>query len=571
MQAAQPNLAQEQHGINKGILERFLKDPNAIWMREMRQSARLGRTPWILFAVTLVIALLVCSIGGIAAATSSSPASIGGGLFQVFFSLAYLVVVLVGPTVAANSIASEREGKTWEAVLLTGLTPKKITRGKFMAAYTTIALYIVVLAPVGALSFLFGGVTATEVVVAFLFLFFLAGLGVAFGLAVSSLMSSLRGAIVVTLMLAIVIGPMLYFFFGFLCSFAIHKLWPEVPEAFPVWLPLAYSRAKFGAEYMAFLLAIPLLLILMPAWFLYEVTVSNLTGDADDRSSGIKRWFAVCTPLMAIACALPSVVVPEDEGKMILCIFGQSIFVMHLTFCALLFAFEPPGPSRRVRIHWEREKAGFLKRFFGPGLTKTSLMATAMGIAGLLFIAFVDIGALLVWGTGLKKDTYTAQMFVFAIYSAPFFLFLMGLTAWLRSRGNSPWIARLIASAILFLILAGPWIVAAIGGILSRGSSDDWIVIAAPSPFYVFYMLSHIDRASPTTDMPVVLFGLAAGFMWGMAGLMLLTFSARRCAKQVREYDAAIAQAEAALKAEEEHLAAQELQQQQQQQPPQPA
>jgi hypothetical protein len=183
-------------------------------------------------------------------------------------------------------------------------------------------------------------------------------------------------------------------------------------------------------------------------------------------------------------------------------------------------------------------------------------MATVMGITGLLFIAFVDIAALMIWGTGAKKDTYTAQMFVFAIYAAPFFLFLVGLTSWLRSRGNSPWIARLIASAILFLILAGPWIVAAIGGILARGSgsSDDWIVIAAPSPFYVFYMLSHIDKASPTTDMPVVLFGLACGFMWGLLGLMLLTFAARRCAKQVREYDAAIAQAEAALKAEEEHL-----------------
>jgi hypothetical protein len=57
----------------------------------------------------------------------------------------------------------------------------------------------VVLAPVGALSFLFGGVTATEVVVAFAFLFVLAALAVAFGLGVSSLMSSLRGAIVVTL------------------------------------------------------------------------------------------------------------------------------------------------------------------------------------------------------------------------------------------------------------------------------------------------------------------------------------------------------------------------------------
>src|SRR3954471_10004928 len=110
--------------------------PNAIWMREMRQSARLARTPWVLFALTLVLSLLMCSIGGIAATTNTAPAVIGQTLFQTFFSLAYLVVILVGPAVAANSIASEREGRTWEAVLLTGLRPKEIARGKFLAAYT---------------------------------------------------------------------------------------------------------------------------------------------------------------------------------------------------------------------------------------------------------------------------------------------------------------------------------------------------------------------------------------------------------------------------------------------------
>src|ERR1019366_6218047 len=260
-QRARANLLRGHEGrspvTSPGLVERFLRDPNAIWMREMRQSARLARRPWVLFALTLTLGLLMCSIGGLAAASDTTPATIGGALFQVFFSIAYLVVVLVGPAVAANGVASEREGRTWEAVLLTGLRPKDVARGKFMAAYTTIALYIVVLAPVGALSFLFGGVTATEVVVAFVFLFLVAGLTVAFGLAVSSLMSSLRGAIVVTLMLAILIGPVLYFIFGFGASFGIHKLWNEVPEAFPIWLPLAYSRGTLGLEYVLLLLAVP--------------------------------------------------------------------------------------------------------------------------------------------------------------------------------------------------------------------------------------------------------------------------------------------------------------------------
>ena len=539
------------------LFDRLFADPNAIWMREMRQSARLGRTPWILFALTLTISLLMCSIGGIAAAENTSPANIGEVLFQAFFSVAYFVVIIVGPTVAANSVASEREGKTWEAVLLTGLTPKEIARGKFLAAYTTIALYIVVLAPVGALSFLFGGVTATEVVVAFLFLFMVAALGVAFGLAVSSLMASLRGAIVVTLMLAICIGPTLYSIFGFGCSFAMHKVWNEVPEAFPIWLPLAYSRASFGAEYFALLIALPILLIIVPAWFLYEATISNLTGEADDRSSGLKRWFLVSTPLVAMACAVPSLIAEVDDDRSGWAIAGVSAFGTYATFCALLFAFEPAGPSRRVRVHWERTGAGALKRFFGPGLMKSSVLVAVLGFLGMIAIAAIDAVFLEALGTTASKEMHLEQIFVYTAYASLFFVFVTGLTAWFRARNNSPWVSRLIASAILILIAAGPWVVAAIGGALVNTHDKDWLVIASPSPFFAFTMVGWLDRAS-TETAPVIACGLGCAMIWGFVGIGLLIGSARRCARTVRVHDGAIAQAEAALLAEDEAGAATE-------------
>jgi ABC-type transport system involved in multi-copper enzyme maturation permease subunit len=532
----------------RGWIARMIRDPNAIWMREMRQSSRLGRTPWILFALTLSISLLMCSIGGLASAEHAAPAQLGGALFQVFFSIAYLVVVIVGPAVAANSIASEREGKTWEAVLLTGLSPKEIARGKFLAAYTTIALYIVVLAPVGALSFLFGGVTAVEVVVAFGFLFLIAGLAVAFGLAVSSLMSSLRGAIVVTLMLAICIGPFLYSTFGFGASFAIHREWSEVPEAFPIWLPLAYSRATFGIEYVLFLLVLPLLLVIVPAWFLYEATISNLTGEADDRSTGLKRWFACCTPLLAAACVLPSLLSDSDSDRVGFAITGLVSFALHLGFSSMLFTAEPPGPSRRVRIHWTRSKAGALRRFFGPGLTKTSLLVMLIGVLGMVGIAAVTIAGIEILGSGYDKTTKVLEVFVFAAYATPFFVFVVGLNSWIRARGNSPWIARLISGGVLFLIAAGPWVVAAIGGVLLRAEDKDWIIVGSPSPFYAFVMVGAVDSTRHLLTIPA---GLACAMGWGALGLALLAAAGRRCHKVVQQHDAAVAQAEAALDAEE--------------------
>jgi hypothetical protein len=363
-------------------------------------------------------------------------------------------------------------------------------------------------------------------------------------------MTSLRAAIVVTLVLAILIGPVLYGIFGSLCSIGIHAMWNEVPEGIPIWLPLAFSRAKFGIEYVVFLIVLPLLLVAIPAWFLYEVTVSNLTGDADDRSTGLKKWFSICTPLLAIVSAVPSLVAPDDDVRRTLGICGMIFFSVHLGFSAMLFAFEPPGPSRRVRIHWARDRAGFFTRFFGPGLGKSSFLVTSFGFIGVLSTAFAEIFRIY-WSagaSGARTDEYVHQLLFFAMYAAGFFVYLTGLTAWLRSRGNSPWIARLIASAIVFLVSAGPWIVAAIGGVLAQ--KEGWIV-ASPSPFYVFYMLDWIGSTHAGHEMPIVEAGVICSFFWGLLGLILLSLAARKCAVVVAQHDAAVAQAEAALREEE--------------------
>lgn len=547
----------------RGLLSRVFGEPNAIWMREMPQAARLRRTPWVIFGLTLAISLLMCSIGGIAASENTSPATLGGGLFQSFFSIAYFVVIIVGPAVAANSVASEREGKTWEAVQLTGLHPKDIARGKFMAAYTTIALYIVALAPVGALPFLFGGVTPVEVVVAFVFLFLVAGLAVAFGLALSSLMASSRGAIVVTLILAIVIGPALYMLFGFSASFAVHKAWGDIPEAFPIWLPLAYSRVPFGVEYVAALVVAPLLLVLVPAWFLYEVTVANLTNDTDDRSSGLRRWFFVCAPLLALACAVPSAVSKNEGDHVGWAVVGLTTFGTFAGFCALLFAFEPPGPTRRVRVTWQRAQTGVVRRAFGPGLMKASMMALVFGVCGMVAIAAIDMAALTLRPpSGIlpgKLEAGLSQMFGYGAYGALFFVFALGLTTWLRARGSTPWVARLVSSSVLFLIAAGPWVVAAIAGAMSGSHDEEWLLVAAPSPCFAFYMLKHIDEVASgfgSPNIPVVQAGLACAAVWGVLGLGLMGFAGRRTRRVVREQDEQFAQADAALRAEDEALAA---------------
>lgn len=526
---------------------RLLGEPNPIWIRELKQAARLARTPIILLVLAVLMTLLVASIGGIVA-RDIAPAKTGVILFQVFFSLAYFVVALVGPAVAANSIASEREGRTWEAVLLTGIPPGEIARGKFLAAYTAISMYVVMLAPVGALPFLFGGITAMEVVIAFLFLFLIALLSVAFGLAISSKMASLRAALLVTLLLAFPLSLSLFSAGGTGLSYAAHLAWPEVPEGPPIWLPVAYQRAPLGLDYVLFLVLLPIAAIVVPAWFLYQVTVANLTSESDDRSSGLKTWFAACTPVVAAAVAVPAFSMNPPE-RLAASIAGMCAMLSFLTFCVFLFAGDPVGPSRRVEVTWARSRASRLRRFFGPGVTRSAYLLLAAGVPAVA--ALWAVGHRLLLGASLgTPEVQMRQLQYFAVYALAFYVFLVGLGAFLRARIAAPMVARVLLLTLLFSIAVGPWIVAVIAGLVTElSASESALLMAAPSPFYAFLMISKATLGDPG---PVVVAGHTAAAAWVAIGLGLLAAARSRCAALIAQREAALAVTDALLAQEDE-------------------
>jgi hypothetical protein len=524
---------------------RLRDDPNPVWMRELRQAARLQRTPVILAVVTAMMTLLMASIGGVASVTAE-PAKVGMALFHTFFSLAFFGVTWFGPAVAASTIASERSGRTWEALTLTGLGPSSIARGKFAASLTYICLYLVMLAPVGALPFVFGGVTATEVISAFALLFLFAVLSVAFGLSISSKFASPAAAIVVTLLVAVPLSILVYLGLGVSLSFGVHELWPSVARGAPVWLPTAYVRADFGVDYVAFLVLAPLALLAPPAWFLYEVTVANMSGISDDRSSGIRRWFLVCCPAVAVVAFVPALVVATDQWMA--AAWAMSLLLLLLTFAAFVFVAEPLGPSRRVRVHWERARAGRLQRYLGPGLMRAVLLLVLLGLAslGAQMLGGVAI-ELATGGAGSTEDAF--RTLAFGGYLAAFLLFLAGLAAWTRAHARSAAVPRLLLVAALFLALIGPWIAMAIAGVVSDAGGAA-IVVAAPSPTFVFRMLSAFDPSDPQRRL-VLVAGAACASAWALLGAGLLVAAKVRARKVIVEHEAAVRRLEAWLWEEE--------------------
>jgi hypothetical protein len=484
----------------------------------MRQAARLTRTPLILATMTTIAGLVVSAVGG-AASTSAAPAEVGMVLFQTFFSLAFAVVAWVGPGVSALTIVSERTSRTWEAIVLTGLSPRSIAVGKFLASLSYIGLYLTALAPVGALPFLFGGVTAVEVATAFVLIAVFGALSVGFGLAVSSGARSPSISLIVALPLAVAASMFTYFGLGMGLSFGAHALFPAVADGTPVWLPTAYARADFGREYFAYLVVVPATVTAILAGFFFEATVANLSDPSDDRTSGLKRWFLLSSlALVAMGLFLP-MPAPSDRWIYSIAALGSSWLLS--VFCLFVLAADPRAPSRRVRALWEREKAGPLRRFAGPGVGRTALLLVLTTTACQAVLAGGGVFYELHGGSGTKE--HAESIALFAAYGTCFFGFLCGFLAFVRSRDGARFAPRASLSLAIFAAFAGPLFVVAILGVTAF-SFETAAFIGAPSPLYVFAMIGDLES---TMHHDAVHAGVIAMLAWAALGAVLALRGAR--------------------------------------------
>jgi hypothetical protein len=400
------------------------------------------------------------------------------------------------------------------------------------------------LAPVGVLPFLFGGVTATEVFTAFVLLFWFAVLSVAFGLSISSKFSTPAVAIVVTLLVAIPLSITVYVTLGPLLSMAVHELWPSVPDGPPVWLPTAYVRADFGLQYLALLVLCPVAAVALPAWLLYEVTLANMAGPSDDRSSGLRRWFAVSAPVVCVLCLLPGVIARVVEWQLV----GTSCFIAFLLFAAFLFLGEPLGPSRRVRVHWQRSAASFRTRYFGPGILPASSLLFFAGLLGLAL--HMGVGAWLQIARAKSSAALDAQRVgAFVAYLGAFFVFVVGFCVWARARALASAVPRLLLLGVLFLASVGPWIAMAIAGIATQRNTSA-LIVAAPSPTYALVLVETLGSTAAEREL-VLGAGAICAAAWALLGFGLYGLGRARTKKTLASYDAAHEHLEGLLRTED--------------------
>jgi len=509
-------------------------------VRELRQAIRTGRTIVVLLVLAVLVGLLVVSIAG-AFGMGKSPVNLGPVLFQVFFSLAFFIVLVVGPTMAAVGVTSEKDGRTWDALVLAGMDGRALARGKFWTAATAVGVFLCMIAPASLLCLLLGGVTIVELGVAFVLLTLIALIGVAFGVAVGAWAGSTASATLTALGAALLGAPAFYFGVGFGASFLAHATWPEIPSALPVWLPLAYTRAHFDGLYVLLLVALPLTVAALALWFFYELAILLLAPRSDDRTTGIKRWYLVSLPLVTMMASIPGLMT-RGVGSTTAWIAGLGGLFSFATFAAFVLAGDALAPSPRVEFRWQRDGATWATRGLGPGLVQTCTLQLVTALTALSGFA---LGGAATLSRGLfpgLPPVPAVSLLICAEEWSAFLLFMVGFLLWSRVRSESVGAARLLTAMVAMVAVAAPWAFFVVLAYPASKSGFDAMVFASPSPLYSLAMIRAVEKGEPHLPLTA---GLGCSLGWAAMGLTLFGFGARRATKAV-----------AARRTDEAHLAA---------------
>lgn len=381
-------------------LRKPIQDPDPILLKELRATFRTPGFIRFLYLSTALVGLGVVGGGATMASGSTAPAEVGRYVFQIFFSILLAVICLVAPGFAATAVTSEREARTYESLLLSGMTGTRIVLGKFAAYFGSVGLVAVAIAPVAGVAFLFGGISPMAVLVGFLWIAMVLAVATAFGIAVSAHVQTTRVAIVITTILAVPTSMMLTSFMVGVGEIA-QSSWGIHVDG-PFWFADAFAQRVDSWDTWALLGFAPLYVFGIPTWFFVASAVAGVVPPSDDRSTALKIWALFAVLLGAITFALPSYFLgtPSDSGEA--AVAGAMSAMTLLYFVALVLCNEPPLPPA------PRSKPTLLRRVLGvvgPGAGGTLRFTIALIVGGAFTISGVACLAYhlghpsLYWGT----------------------------------------------------------------------------------------------------------------------------------------------------------------------------
>ena len=183
---------------------------NPIVVKEVRSRMRGGRAFATLTGVLIFLAAFsftIYEMVQVAGRNSYTPLSpmVGQTVFAGLALLELIMVCAVAPSVTAGAISSEREKMTYDMLLATPLSPLSILWGKLVSSLSYIVLLIFAAVPLTSLVFIFGGVSARDMLKGWLIIFVTAIMLCVIGLFMSSLFGRTGRATALTYMVVLLL------------------------------------------------------------------------------------------------------------------------------------------------------------------------------------------------------------------------------------------------------------------------------------------------------------------------------------------------------------------------------
>lgn len=148
---------------------------NPVMLKELRERMR-GARAFVVITVYLglmsAFALLLYLVqrGVLQSQRTSVTGELGRVLFIGVVGVELLLIIFIAPALTAGAVTTERERKTYDLLQITLLPRASFIIGKLESALSYIFLLLLAAIPLQSIAFLFGGVSETEVALAFVVL-----------------------------------------------------------------------------------------------------------------------------------------------------------------------------------------------------------------------------------------------------------------------------------------------------------------------------------------------------------------------------------------------------------------
>lgn len=425
----------------------IVRDPNPILLKELRATLR---TPlfirFLYLAIGLVAIVVLMGSAGVSEG-NTAPAEVGRAIFHLFFSTLAVVLLFAAPSQAASAFTLEKETKTWESLLLSGMSPTRVVLGKFFAIYGSILLVVIAVAPVIGVAFLFGGVSPVAVLVGFYWLLGCVAIAVSFGIAVSVRLDSTRASVAAT---TVIFVPLAMMWSGMIVALGevARSEW-GTPFDGPIWFGPAFAERTGELDAWLLLLGLPTFFFAMVSWLNLSGAIAGIDAPGVDRSSGLKRWsIFAAAGTGATVVGLTFLMTDADDAGAVLVIFGMMSLAFVFTLIALVFANEPPLPPRLGAPKQVLRKLWY--DVFGPGAGPTlrfTFLILGLGIGGMGALSALTRHLLFPGSSDHPSADLGAAFLTFGGISV--LCALAATAAWLRALLRNGAAARLLA-VVLF-------------------------------------------------------------------------------------------------------------------------